>query len=250
MRPALALLPLVPLLGGCIPRLVPHVEASVAAFAPVFAGDASQGAGNPPLELDRELGLDDRELVPAVGAAVEWVGLRVEASGFRSRIDGDDTLAAAFGGLPAGTAVDTEGKFTVVRGAVLISGIDAGIVKIRPGLGVDVVYLDLEAKSGVLGATEKLEAQGAVPLLVLNGEVDLGPLRGLVDVSGIRGDYRDVTGTFLDGEATLRLKVGGPAELFAGYRYLRLELEGTSNGAAFDSNFRFHGPLAGIAVRF
>src|SRR5262245_23874712 len=110
--------------------------------------------------------------------------------------------------------------------------------------------LVLRRDRGVLGSTENVSVYGAVPLVILNGEVDVGALRGLVELSGIRGDYRDVTGTFFDGGATVRPPVGGPAELFARYRYLRVDLERISIGAAFESNVRFHGLLAGIALRF
>lgn len=240
------LLLLLPLLGAC--RMTPSVEVSVAAFAPVFGGDAQQGAGNPSIDLEEGLDLEDRDIVPAASVAVEWVGLRVQVSGFQTEVDGEEVLGSDFGGIPAGTLVDTEGTLTNARASVVLSGIDAGFMKIRPGVGVEWIDFDLDADS--VAGTEKIEAFAPVPVVVLNGEVELGPVRLVADVAGIYGNYQDLEGTLIDGEATLRFGVAGPVEIFAGYRYLQADLEGSTEGIPFDVSLRLHGPLAGVGVRF
>ncbi len=240
------LLLLLPLLGAC--QMTPGVEVSVAAFAPVFGGDAQQGAGNPSIDLEEGLDLDDRDIVPAASVAVEWVGLRVQVSGFQTDVEGEEVLGSDFGGIPAGTLVDTEGKLRNLRATLVLSGIDAGIVKIRPGLGVE--YIDFEIDADSIATTEKIEAFAVVPVAVLNGEVEIGPVRLVADVAGMYGNYEDLEGTLIDGEATLRLGIGGPAEIFAGYRYLEGDLEGTTDGIPFDVALRLHGPIAGIGIRF
>ncbi|MGH7151722.1 MAG: hypothetical protein ACREIU_13545 [Planctomycetota bacterium] len=237
---------LLPLLGAC--RMTPGVEVSVAAFAPVFGGDAQQGAGNPSIDFEEGLDLEDRDIVPAGSIAVDWVGLRLQVSGFQTKVDGEQVLGSDFGQIPAGTLVDTEGKLTSLRASIVLAGIDAGVVKIRPGVGVEWVQFDLDADSVL--ANEEIDAYAPVPVAVLNGEVELGPVRLVADVAGIYGNYEDLEGTLIDGEATLRLGIGGPAEIFAGYRYLQADLEGTTSGVPFDVALRLHGPMAGIGIRF
>ncbi|HKB16660.1 MAG TPA: hypothetical protein VKF62_11380 [Planctomycetota bacterium] len=240
------LLPLLLLLGAC--QMTPSVEVSVAAFAPVFGGDAQQGASNPSIDLEEGLDLEDRDIVPAGSIAVEWVGLRVQVSGFQTDVDGEKVLGSDFGGIPAGTLVDTEGRLRNARASVVLSGIDAGFIKIRPGVGVEWIDFDLDADSAA--THEEIEAMAVIPVVVLNGEVELGPARLVADVAGIYGEFQDLEGALIDGEATLRLGIAGPVEIFAGYRYLDGDLEGTTDGIPFDVALRVHGPIAGIGVRF
>jgi hypothetical protein len=238
----------IPLLASCVTNVVPDFEIEAAVFAPNLTGDAQKGSGNNPLSVDRDLGLDDREYSPSGGASVAWAGARAEISGFRSKFDGNDTVTGGFGSIGAGTVVDTEGTIANVRGAVLVDLVNVGVLRLSPGIGLDLIDADFQVESAT--AKESIEGRAAIPLVVVNGEVDLGVVRGVVDVGAMHGDFGDSSGTFVDGLASVRFPLRAPAELFIGYRYLRFDFEGKSGGDDFDESLRLHGPMAGLALRF
>jgi len=243
-------------LPGCVTAGV-GFEISASAFLPQLRGDAaledSGGGSNQDVGLRTDLDLDDVDVVPEVRIAANALGLNLAANAFRTEQSGTGTLGADFGDLSVGTDVDSRLDLTAIHGALTLDIVNVSFLRLAPGIGVD--YFDLELDVDEIGGaldSERIQLDGPVPLVVVQAEAfpPFLPLELLVEAGGIGGEFGDFEGLLLDVEALLRWEVVDSVEIFAGYRYLSFEAEGTSSGNDFDADVLLNGVLVGAGIRF
>jgi hypothetical protein len=252
-RPCRSWLAALLLLGSCAPlQFAGDAGYMQMAVDGELALDATSGggAGNLLQDVDVAFGLgDDRgspygRLLFDLGVPV----LSVSAFAFSER--GQGTLQADFGAIAAGTDVATDLDLWSVKSALAFE-IDLGRVQLSPGVAAEYLDIDMLVRDDLGLTTEDLELQAPVPLLFLRGELDLDGLGvvaeiGYVDVPEID----DVEGSLLDLEALLEARLGGHVHLFAGYRYLDLDLDGSVDGQDFAADLVLSGWILGGGVRF
>ena len=62
------------------------------------------------------------------------------------------------------------------------------------------------------------------------------------------GTIGDVDGTYWDVEALLRYQATGLIEIFAGYRFINIDVEGEADGQRFDSDLILSGWMVGGGI--
>jgi hypothetical protein len=71
-----------------------------------------------------------------------------------------------------------------------------------------------------------------------------------LDVGWIDIDLGDADGSYLDVEALVRVNPLPHLELFAGYRFIDIDAEGTADNRRFEAAFQLHGWMVGGGVTF
>jgi hypothetical protein len=116
-------------------------------------------------------------------------------------------------------------------------------LQLGPELSVIYVNADLKMKEDVLGLNESESVGAAVPTIGLRGRLALGDYLGVTSRVG----YLSYDGnSFLDAEAQVELSPLPLVGVFAGYRYLDIDVD--ESGVMIDATF--DGPYAGALIRF
>lgn len=210
-------------------------------------GQATNGTAQ---DLDRGFGLGS-----ARGSAFGRVELDfgtpvVSASGLWFREAGTGALAESFGGLPAGTEVETTLELGVVK-VVGASDFQIGPVTLSPGVLVDVFRLDFQAAT-VAGDREEIDEVIAVPVPCLR--VVASPIEWLE--LAIEGGYLDAKGLvdgdprFWDLEAIFALRWGRRASAFMGYRWLHADANAVSPTETVRVDVEVQGWFLGVGLEF
>ena len=211
------------------------------------------GAGGPTIhqDVDSALGLGDAVGSPYARVQFDFGVPVLTASAFTFEEQGRGTLNAQFGNITAGTAVASDLRFTNVKASLAFDVIPLGVVKIAPGLAVDGFDLRMHVQDLAATVTEDLTVQAPLPMGFVRAEADLG----LVGAVGEFGYSRlpkieDAKGTFWDAELLVELHTGSSLHLFAGYRAIGLDAEGTTDGQDFAADLRVTGWTIGGGFRF
>ena len=245
------------LLPGCM-NADPLVSVDAALFAPTFGGDI--GLSNTTMtdvasvDLDSDLDLGGTDYVPYVRAEFDFGPLNAMVNGFQTTQKGDGTVTADFGGISAGSTVTTDLDLTMAHGRLVFDLLDMDVLTAGVGLAANWVDMELEARETTFGVDESLDLEQIVPLLAAHvaTRIDvpmLIPLRFDLNAAGIALDYKDIDGTMLDLEALLHGELGHFG-VFAGYRYVMMDVEGVSSGQEYDGDVTLSGWLIGLNVRF
>jgi hypothetical protein len=216
-----------------------------------FSGDmklapstAVPGLTLDPVDVQDTLGLDAKVGTPYGRVEMGFVLGSITASGFTHDQDGSGILNARFGDLTASTPISSSLKLRNAKAALHFDLLNLGMVRISPGIGLDVFDIDLQVKS--LALTEQVEVIAPVPMLFIQGEIDFGAVEAVIDIGGLKADVGDASGTFLDVEALLRYSPTPKIHLFAGARLIRINADGTADGQAFDLDLTLRGFMGGI----
>lgn len=201
-------------------------------------------------DVESAFGLGDAQGSPYGRAQLDLGVPVLTLSAFRFEEQGRGELTGSFGGIPASTPVESELKFTNVKGSLTFD-IDLGPVKLSPGLGVDVFDLYFQARETTFGNSEKIDELVPVPLLYLRAEAELGPVclvaeGGYLDTPKIQ----DTEGRVLDLEAMLEWRFLGLGEVFVGYRRLDVDALGKSGSDSYDVSLIVDGWTIGGGIRF
>ena len=209
------------------------------------------GANNVAVAQDVEsaFGLGDDQGSPYVRGQVDFGVPVLSVSAFTFEDDGTGQLNADFGNVPAGLPVATDFEMLNAKTALAFE-IGLGPVSISPGIAIDYFDLQIDVRDLIGIATEQLELNAPVPLGFLRGEVDLGIVSGVAEVGYMTVDVDDVEGSLLDAEARVSVHPTALLELFVGYRYLGLEIDGEVDGDTFDTDLEVSGLLIGGGLRF
>ncbi len=241
-------------LPGCITSGF-EIGGSGAVFIPEMSGDLGleSTVGGVFADVDlNQFGLEERDNVPYARVWGSALGLNVWASGFQYEEDGRGTLNVGFGDLVAGVPVNAEMELTTAQAGFTFPLIDLAGVRLAPGVGVDYFDLNMVVDQPTVSLREEIDTQGPIPLLFLEGSFDppVVPLILEARVGAIAGTYGDIDGKVIDAEATLSFNLLDPLEVFAGYRLLRFDVDGTTDGQDFSGDILLDGFIFGGSLRF
>jgi hypothetical protein len=237
----------------------------------------SVDAGYFAADLDGDVGVDSAALATTLGVDVDsslalsgisgspWARLQagnervgVTLSGFHYDQQGRGVLEADFGNIRLGTPVDSDMTLDSVKAALhfdLADIIGVEGLHVRPGIAADAFFPDLTVRSVLQpDVVETVDEPIAVPLAYLEVDYAVGPVSLIVDAGYMSLDYDagsyDVGGSLLDLGAMVRVRPWCHVHLFAGYRFLDLDVEGTADGDPFEADLQLRGWILGGGVAF
>ena len=250
LPPLLAVL----LTAGCdvVPKLSARAGAMYAALDGAVSLAPTPGSPSATARVDvhDDLGIDS-SASPFVELGLDTMLGRFEVNGLHYSDASEGTLSGSFGDIAAGLPVRAEVDLDLVRAFWAFDLIDLGPLRLSPGLGVD--WLDLDTRVASLtpvSVYEELDVSAAMPLLVLDAAVELGPVTAEATVGAMDLDVGDFGGTFFDADARLGWQLAFGAELFAGYRHVRIDAVGVSGGQDYDADLTLAGWYVGGGFRF
>ncbi len=214
---------------------------------------ALEDLGSQPLsdltqQVDDDLNLKEAD-TPYARVFVSSGGWRVNVSGFQFEESGVGTLSQNFGGISAGANVQSDVDLLNVKGSVTYDLLDFSVFRLSPGVSLDYFDVQMRVDDGI-GNFEEVDYQAPVPMAFVQVEADAGPFSIVAEVGGLSIDLPDAKGQFWDAEAMLRFNPAPMVELFAGYRFIRLDSLGNADGLDFDTDLQLHGWFAGGGVNF
>jgi hypothetical protein len=234
----------------------PLFTVEAAAFAPTLSGDVglttSIGSGVETIDIERDLGLGGSEVVPYLRGEVLAGGFDFEVSGFRTEQSGQGTMTADFGGITAGTDVNTRYDLGIVHGHLAWDFVETKWLDVGAGIGGDYVGLSFDAEATTFATSESVDVNQVVPLVVARAAFRLPvvPIDLELGVGAITGSFEKIDGTVVDAEAILRGRIVGPLSIFAGYRFVHFDIKGERDSRAFDGDVVLSGFMAGASIRF
>ncbi len=200
------------------------------------------------VDVEKNLGLADEVATPYGRAEIAAGIASFTFSGFTMTQSADGTIPVSFGGISASANVHTDFDLTAVKGAVHFDLINLGVVRIAPGVGVDLMDIKWTVKESLTTTTENLDVLAPIPMLFVQSEVNLGNLSATLDVGGVDIDVGDVKGTFFDLEGVVRYTPTSMIEVFAGYRWISLDAEGTDQAQRYLADLSIQGWMVGVGI--
>jgi hypothetical protein len=208
------------------------------------------GVDGTPVDMDDDLGFDDSEDY-FLEAALQLGSFRLFVAYLPISFSGDGVLTqnVEFNGetFVAGSQVDSDVDIDLYQAGLAwyLINLDDLPVRLQFGPELSVIYVnaDLKMKEDVLGLNESESVGAAVPTIGLRGRLALGDYLGVTSRVG----YLSYDGnSFLDVDAQVELSPLPLVGVFAGYRYLDIDVD--ESGVMIDATF--DGPYAGALIRF
>lgn len=201
--------------------------------------------------VDGQLGIDDPSGSPYGRIDLELGPANLTVSGFSYDQDGTGMLNATFGNINAGAIVNSSLEMVNARGSLHFSLLDLGVFRLSPGVSIDYFDIDMTVSDTAnLGLFERIDVEAPVPMLFAEAELDFGIVAGVLDVGGIEVDLPDADGTYFDLEALVRVEPLPHVHVFAGYRYIHLDADGTADGQPFEADLNLRGWMIGGGFEF
>ena len=209
-----------------------------------------EGVVNTVIDLENDFGFDEEaELIAE--AAVQFGDFRLSAGYMPLNYSGTSTLTRpiVFNGQPFNINEQATGSldvdlFDLGLTWYLINTDDLPVrLQVGPELSVKVFDGDASIVSQTTGLSESVSGTAPVPTLGLRARVGLGDMLSLVGRVGYV-EYND--NSFLDADGQVEFSPIPMFGIYAGYRYLDLEVD---EGDLF-VDATFDGPYGGLLVRF
>ncbi len=213
-----------------------------------FAGE--NGVVATKIDFDDDLNFDDSEGVFAE-AAVQLGPFRVSGGYLPMEFSGNGNISRniTFGGqtFSAGTNVASDVELDVYDLAVAfhIINFDDGPMRVQigPELAVKIADVDMSFRDTSGGATERVSGTVPVPTIGARGRIALSDFVGVVGRIG----YLEVgDNSFLDAEVQVEYSPLPMLGVFAGYRYIDVDVD--ESGVILQSTFS--GLFGGVLARF
>jgi hypothetical protein len=212
---------------------------------------SSPGSGvTSTIDVDDTLGLSDPSGSIHARGELDAGLVRVTASGFRFSESGSGRLTGSFGDIVAGTDVASSLDLLNLKTALTFDVLDTGVVRISPGIAIDLFTVDAQVTEALTSTSERIDEVLPVPMLFAQGEVDLGVVSGTLDLGFLDVDLGDIGGTYFDLEAMISVEPFEAVEFYAGYRYISLDADGTSDGQDMIADLLLRGWFIGGGVHF
>lgn len=213
--------------------------------------DGTSGTGDAPLQdVGDAFGLGDDRGSPWLRAQADLGAIVLGVDGFVFEERGTGTLDASFGGLPASTPVASELRFGCAKLSAVYD-IDLGLVKVAPGLAMDVFDLDFRVQELSLGNAEVIDEIVGVPLLFVRAEAGVGVVDLVGEVGYLETPRIDRSkGRFLDAQLLAEVSVLPLLHVVAGYRHLDLDATGDTGSESFGIDLQVRGWFVGGGLRF
>jgi len=178
-----------------------------------------------------------------------------EFSGFQYKDSARSNLSYPYGDIPTGTEVDTELRVSNAKLGVLRDVVNAGPVMVSAGLAFSYFDVDMDvASTKPLAAPntvyEESNFQAPVPMLYVRGSVEAKSVRAELSLAWIEADIADVQGLFFDVDAMLVYSPVPAFDIFAGYRYINLDVDGKLDGQQFTTHVELSGWYLGAGITF
>lgn len=210
----------------------------------------SDGTAGTRIDMEDDLGFDDSEEFMAE-AAVQFGSFRLTAGYLPLGFSGDGTLSRNidFGDrtFSANTNVDSDVDIDIYEAALAWYLVNLDDLPIRLQLGPEVavkfVDADISMTDRTTGITESASGSAPVPTIGLRGRVALADFLG---VAGRVGYLEFDDNRFLDADIQLEFSPLPLIGIFAGYRYLDIEVD--ESDVFLDATFE--GPYGGALIRF
>ena len=213
-----------------------------------FAGE--NGGIATEIDFDGDLNFDDSEEVYAEGA-FQLGPFRVSAAYLPLDFSGSGTITSdiIFGGqtFPAGTNVASDVEMEVFDLAVAfhLINFDDGPMRVQlgPEVAVKIADVDMSVRDTSGGPTERISGTVPVPTIGARGRVALSDFIGVVGRIG----YLEIQdNSFLDAEIQVEYSPLPTLGIFAGYRYIDVDVD--ESDVILQSTFA--GLFAGVFARF
>jgi hypothetical protein len=242
---ASALLAVLALAGACAP---------VAATAQVgyarlrLGGEITLGAGDAPQDVGSAFGLGSEDESAYVRVLATCGVPEFGITAFQMSEEGTGVLDGSFGGLPAGTTVDTRLRLGVAK-LTAAAALHVGPVTVSPGALFDVVAIDFRASNG--GNREEVNDVVVVPMPFVRAVMPFGAFVATAEVGWIDPpSFIDINGRFADVEALLEWRAHSSLGVVAGYRFVSADATGVSGTGDVDLDLQVSGWFVGGSVRF
>jgi outer membrane protein len=206
----------------------------------VFSG----GVGTK-VDMEDDLGFDDSEEFMAE-AAVQLGSFRLTAGYLPLKFSGSgSTTGIIFNGQPFVGTVDSDVDIDLYDVGLTwyLLNFDDLPVRLQLGPEVSVKYVEADISMRSITASESESVSVPVPTIGLRGRVGLSDFLGLAGRVGYL-EYDD--NSFLDADAQLEFSPLPLVGIFAGYRYLDIEVD--ESDVFLDVTF--DGPYGGAFIRF
>lgn len=211
---------------------------------------SSQGLSGTSVEFDDDLGFDESENL-FLEAGLQLGAFRLFAAYLPLSFSGDGTLAKEinFNGetFGVGSRVDSDVDLDIYEAGLAwhIINFDDLPVRVQFGPEVAVKYVDADVsmEEDIFGTRESESVGVPVPTVGVRGRVAMADFLGVVGRAGYL-EYDD--NSFLDVDAQVELSPLPMVGVFAGYRYLDVDVDDDS--VVIDATF--DGPYVGALVRF
>lgn len=211
---------------------------------------SSGGVKGTSVDMDDDLGFDDSENYLVEGA-MKFGSFRIFAAYMPVKFSGDGVLSQNinFNGetFIAGSQVDSDVdiKFYQAGLAWYLINLDDQPVRLQLGPELTAIYIDADLKmqENTYGLQESASAGAPVATIGLRGRVAMGDYVGVAGRVGYL-DFKD--NSFLDADVQVELSPLPMVGIFAGYRYLDVDVDESD----VVINATFDGPYAGAMIRF
>lgn len=217
----------------------------------VALGPSTGGSADGSNDVRGDLSLGDDNHTVLLAGVVPTPAGRFGASMFWFDQSGTGTLGADFGDIPSGTLAQTETEFWNIKTYWVYDLIRTENVRLAPGVAVDFVDLEMSAQSTAAARTyEKVEMFAPIPLLFLDGDARFGRFVVAAQGGGMAIDLEDGDGLYWDFEGRIGFVPREDLELFAGYRFLSMDIDGVADSRTGELDLQVHGWFVGGAYRF
>jgi outer membrane protein len=197
------------------------------------------------VDMEDDLGFDDSEEFMAE-AVVQLGSFRLTAGYLPLKFSGSgSTTGIIFNGQPFVGTVDSDVDIDLYDVGLTwyLLNFDDLPVRLQLGPEVSVKYVDADISMQSSTASESESVSAPVPTIGLRGRVGLSDFLGLVGRVGYL-EYDD--NSFLDADVQLEFSPLPLVGIFAGYRYLDIEVD--ESDVFLDVTF--DGPYGGAFIRF
>lgn len=210
----------------------------------------SSGQAGTQIDLQDDLGFDDSEEL-YLEVAAQLGSFRLFGAYMPVNFSGDGVLTqdVSFNGetFVTDSRVESSVELDIYEAGLAWYAINMDDLPVRLQFGPEVAvkYIDanLEMKSDIFGLKESSTVSVAIPTLGARGRIALSDFLGVV----ARAGYLEYDGnSFLDAEAQLEFSPLPLVGVFAGYRYLDIDVE--EDDVLID--VEFDGPYVGALIRF
>ncbi len=214
----------------------------------VFAGE--NGGSATRIDFDDDLNFDSSEGVYAE-AAFQLGPFRLSGAYLPLDFSGNGTITSSitFDGttFPASTNVASTVEMEIfdIGVAFHIINFDDGPMRVQlgPEVAVKITDVDMSVRDTSGGPTERVSATVPVPTIGARGRIAFSDYVGVVGRIG----YLEISeNSFLDAEIQIEYSPVPTLGVFAGYRYIDVDVD--ESGVILQSTFA--GPFAGVFARF
>lgn len=208
------------------------------------------GAGNSQNSLD-DLGLDGDAGTLGIAADFKWGVPHLSLAAAQASWDGSGVLSASYGGITAGTQVDSQAELGLYRALLTFDVLPTDAFELGIGFGASVIDLDAEVTGG--GTRESTDQAFPIPLLALRGGLRVWRIDLQAVLAGLSAKVDGDEATYFETDFSGRFALFGEhgdlnGSLVLGWRRFDLEAEYDDGGDHVNADLELDGPYFGLQI--